>query len=93
MPFRGFPFISTVIFFTTATSALAGPPQYEDMSDKALKAAYLSCELRAQLDSRERAGMQDCSAAYEALKARVFDGDWQKLRNWAELQLRPRINI
>ena len=48
-----------------------------------LRAVYLACEARAQSGRLGEGEIARCSEAYEALKARDFGGDWQRLRVWA----------
>lgn len=54
--------------------ASAGEPE--------LKAAYLQCDRLALAQMLDFATAASCSATYEALKARVFGGDFERLLAW-----------
>lgn len=59
------------------------------MSINALKRAYLDCERRALLDRIPTEDIARCSALYETLKQRAFDGDWIALWQWSKRALAP----
>lgn len=50
----------------------------------ALKRTYLACEDAALAGLLDGAGIAECSAVYEDLKRRGFDGSFQRLRTWYE---------
>jgi hypothetical protein len=50
-----------------------------------LKSAYLSCSDMI-LSRQPRSTIMWCSLVYEELKAKAFDGDFEKLLAWARAQ-------
>ena len=78
-----------ILAAVVVTAALAGAVRAEPgmLTARALKAAYLECEREALTRPMAAGRIAECSELYEALKARVFDGDWQRLRRWTEAVL------
>ena len=74
-----------------ASPAQPATPVPTEMSVERLKSAYLECE-RAAVDGRLATGeIMLCSVLYEELKRRAFDGDFPRLKAWADQYLRaPR---
>jgi hypothetical protein len=58
----------------------------KSLSVDALKAVYLACDRAAMHGTLGAAEIAQCSVAYEALKRRAFDGDFQKLLAWSSAQ-------
>lgn len=73
-------------------AAPAGPRDAAAALDRAtpaqLKAAYLECDRLASSEMVDSATADHCSSVYEALKARVFGGDFQRLLAWWAVQPR-----
>jgi hypothetical protein len=53
----------------------------------ALKQIYLDCERIATRGGLDTAWIMGCSVVYEELKQRAFDGDFKRLKAWADTQL------
>lgn len=53
---------------------------------EALKRAYLACDRASVAGPMDTGEVWRCSAIYEALKQRVFDGDFERLRAWSKRQ-------
>jgi hypothetical protein len=66
--------------------AKAGPPQpsaaLSSVTPAQLQSAYLQCERQAQAAALDSATAATCSMIYEALKQRVFGGDFDRLLAW-----------
>lgn len=56
-----------------------------ELSAPELKLAYIDCDRRAAREALDLQDAADCSFIYEALKKRVFGGDYLRLREWWEL--------
>jgi hypothetical protein len=52
----------------------------------ALKREYLACDRAAVNGQLSTGGVMHCSIVYESLKHRAFDGDFEKLLDWARAQ-------
>jgi hypothetical protein len=50
-----------------------------------LKSVYLACN-DMRLSQQQRSTIMWCSLVYEQLKARAFDGDFEKLLAWSRTQ-------
>jgi hypothetical protein len=57
----------------------------KDVPVAELKSAYLSCT-DMRLSQQPRSTIMWCSLVYEQLKARAFDGDFEKLLAWSRTQ-------
>jgi hypothetical protein len=72
-------------------SAIAQSPSHAGVPLATLKAAYLRCERAAVVGRLASGDIMLCSVVYEELKRRAFDGDFPRLKAWADTQLRPTI--
>ena len=54
-----------------------------------LKGAYLECERAAVSDRLPTGEIMLCSVIYEELKQRAFDGDFLRMKVWADQYLHP----
>lgn len=57
-------------------------------SHEELKAAFLHCDRLATTEYFDGNAAASCSIVYEALKARVFGGDFERLMAWWRTQQR-----
>jgi hypothetical protein len=69
----------------SAPNALAAKPLDGATADE-LKAAYLHCDRLARTEEFDGAAAAACSVVYEALKARVFGGDTERVIAWMQQQ-------
>lgn len=78
------------VFAALNTTAMAGVNDdrkaLNDVPVGTLKEAYLSCERASSEGFLGGADAMRCSVIYEALKARAFDGDFQRLLLWSQAQ-------
>ncbi|TIM79229.1 MAG: hypothetical protein E5Y58_01595 [Mesorhizobium sp.] len=58
------------------------------MPIRLLKDLYLDCEREAAAGALGTDDIMQCSIAYEELKRRAFDGNFARIRVWAETQRR-----
>ena len=73
---------------TSATLAQSTTPTRTGMPLDGLKSTYLECE-RAAVNARLHTDeIMMCSVIYEELKHRAFDGDFPRLKAWADQHLR-----
>jgi hypothetical protein len=63
-----------------------GPAPLHDATPEQLKAAYLHCDRLASTERFDGSAAAACSMVYEALKARVFGGDFERLLAWSRRQ-------
>jgi hypothetical protein len=77
---------------TSATLAQSTAPIRNEISLDGLKSTYLACERTALSGRMESGAIMVCSAIYEELKHRAFDGDFPRLKAWADQHLRQKSN-
>jgi hypothetical protein len=72
----------------TVEAITGNAPARAEMPIERLKRAYLECE-RAAVNGRLATDeIMLCSVLYQELKQRAFDGDFQRLKAWADERLR-----
>lgn len=71
---------------TAPAAAMLPAPVFSSASHEELKAAYLYCDRLATTELFDGGAAAACSMVYEALKARVFGGDYQRLLAWQKTQ-------
>jgi hypothetical protein len=79
---------ATAAAFALAGAAQAAEPRLPELTVADLKTIYLACDraaMRGLLGAGEAAR---CSVVYEDLKARAFDGNFEKLLAWSREQAR-----
>jgi hypothetical protein len=75
---------------TSAALAQWSAPSRTGMPLDRLKSAYLECERAAVTDRLPTGQIMLCSVLFEELKHRTFDGDFLRLKAWADQHLRPQ---
>ena len=65
-----------------AAVAGANPGQPDPATIGQLKRAYLECDRRATKGLLSQGDAAMCSSVHEALKARAFDGDFDRMLAW-----------
>lgn len=77
-----------VVLALSAPAAAGGAhtldPGLEGLPIAELEQIYLVCERQAAEGERDRGWAMHCSTAYEILKRRAFDGDFRRLKEWAD---------
>jgi hypothetical protein len=63
-----------------------GAPALVRATPVQLQAAYLDCEQQAMTSLLDFGSASQCSMVYEAVKERVFGGDFQRLLAWSRQQ-------
>jgi len=74
-------------------AAIAAEPRLPQLSVDDLKSLFLACDrasMQGLMGSNEAA---QCSIVYEDLKARAFDGDFEKLLAWSRAQHQRRAAL
>ena len=81
------------VLFAAAATATAAPahaaPERSGLAAltaEELKSAYLECDRLAAATFLNAGGAANCSVVHEELKQRVFDGDFQRLLDWWQVQ-------
>ena len=71
------------------STAIAQPrtPAHAERTLDTLKTAYLQCERGAVSGKLATADIMLCSVIYEELKQRAFNGDFKRLKAWADKYL------
>jgi len=70
----------------SSTPVNATSMRLQDATPAQLKAAYLQCNRLAETTLLDFGTAATCSMVYEALKERVFGGDFQRLLRWSREQ-------
>lgn len=70
----------------TTRSVGGAPLRLQDATPAQLKTAYLECNRLAETTLLDFGTAASCSMVYEALKLRVFGGDFQRLLAWSREQ-------
>jgi hypothetical protein len=71
-------------------AAVAAEPRLPHLSVGDLKTLFLACDRVSMQGLMGAADAAQCSIVYEDLKARAFDGDFEKLLAWSREQHRLR---
>ena len=79
-----------ILSTTSATLAQSTAPIRTEIPLDGLKSTYLACERTALSGRMESGAIIMCSVIYEELKHRAFDGDFPRLKAWADQHLRPQ---
>jgi hypothetical protein len=70
-----------------ATRAVWADTTLAHLPPARLQAEFLKCERLASTTLLDFGSAAQCSMVYEALKVRVFDGDFRRLDDWRRQQL------
>jgi hypothetical protein len=70
-------------------TAQLGKPVHSEIPLETLKSAYLKCERMGLSGKLVTGDIMMCSVIYEEVKRRAFDGDFTRLKAWADGHLRP----
>jgi hypothetical protein len=77
---------AALVAVTCAAHAEPERTAFATVSADQLKSAYLECERTAATGLVDTGSAASCSAIYEALKERVFGGEFQRLLAWWNAQ-------
>ncbi|NGO54954.1 hypothetical protein [Allomesorhizobium camelthorni] len=72
---------------TPAVHAQPSGPADPEVPIHALKQVYLACEAMAAKGDLDTGEIMRCSVVYEELKRRAFNGDFKRLKVWANAQI------